>query len=348
MEVAVLELLERKKEERMKKKSELNLRTIHHQYLPASLPSPARPLPPLPLPLPPLPLPLPLPFSRFSGRGERGKAAQIEEEALFPSDSNNNIMPRKAVIITTSVSELSGAPTGTWLEEVAAPYYLFQGDNLDVVIASVKGGEVPVDEKSRGEGFFTAAAKRFDADPEATRKLKESVPVADLIESLSSKDDAENQIVLVFVAGGHGIVADFADPNLTKALEAAAASGKVVVAAVCHGVAALLPVKLPDGKLLLEGRSATCFSNEEEDAVDMTKKMPKELPSLEDAVKEICGEQGYSKAGEAWGVCVVAEGKVVTGQNPGSSTGTALAALAALGAGEATEGEGKKNGGACC
>lgn len=251
-------------------------------------------------------------------------------------------MPRKAVIIATSASSLSGEPTGTWLEEVAAPYYLFQGDGLDVVIASVKGGEVPVDAKSRGEGFYTDAAKRFDADPDATKKLKESVPVADLIGDSS-------EIALVFVAGGHGIVSDYADPNLTRALEAAAASG-TVVAAVCHGVAALLPVKSSDGKLLLEGRSATCFSNDEEDAVGMTSKMPADLPSLEDDVKKSCGDPGrYSKAAEPWGVCVVAEGKVVTGQNPASSAGTALAALAALGAGEAAEAEEKKkDGGACC
>lgn len=259
-------------------------------------------------------------------------------------------MPRKAVLIATSASSLSGEPTGTWLEEVAAPYYLLQGDGLDVAIASVKGGEVPVDAKSRGGDFYTSAAKRFDADPEATKKLKESVPVADLIEPLSSKE-----IALVFVAGGHGIVSDYNDEDLTRALEAAAASG-AVVAAVCHGVAALLPVKRAassDGKLLLEGRSATCFSNDEEDAVGMTSKMPADLPSLEDAVKKACGDPGrYSKAAEPWGVCVVAEGKVVTGQNPASSAGTALAALAALGAGEAAakaaaEG-GKKDGGACC
>ena len=263
-------------------------------------------------------------------------------------------MPR-AVIIATSASELSGAPTGTWLEEVAAPYYLFQGEDSidDVVIASVRGGEVPVDAKSRGEGFYSAAAKRFDADPEATRKLKESVPVTDLIESHSIRskeggEEGEDQVVLVFVAGGHGIVDDFDDPNLTRALEAAAASGKVVIAAVCHGVAALLPVKRPDGKLLLEGRSATCFSDAEEDAVGMTSKMPERLRSLEGAVKKACGdEQRFSKAAEDWGVCVVAEGKVVTGQNPASSTGTALAALAALGAGEAAEAEGEKKD-ACC
>ena len=267
-------------------------------------------------------------------------------------------MPRKAVIIATSASTLSGDPTGTWLEEVAAPYYVFQGDGLDVVIASVAGGEVPVDAKSRGEGFLTAAAKRFDADPEATKKLKESIPVADLIEPLSSssssskKEGEDSSIAVVFVAGGHGIVADYNDASLTRALEAAAASGSVVVASVCHGVAALLPVRRADGKPLLEGRSATCFSNEEEDAVGMTSKMPADLPSLEDAVKRACGDAGrYSKAAEAWGVCVVAEGKVVTGQNPASSTGTALAALAALGAGEAAEAEEggeKKDGGACC
>lgn len=267
--------------------------------------------------------------------------------ARRPLSTAAAIMPRKAVIIATSASTLSGEATGVWLEEVAAPYYIFKDDGLDVVIASVKGGEVPVDAKSRGEGFYTDAAKRFDADPDATKKLKESVPVADLVEGNSS------EIALVFVAGGHGIVSDYADPDLTRALEAAAASG-AVVAAVCHGVAALLPVKRvassDDGKLLLEGRSATCFSNEEEDAVGMTAKMPADLPSLEDAVKKACGDPGrYSKAAEPWGVCVVAEGKVVTGQNPASSAGTALAALAALGAGEAAEAEEKKkDGGACC
>ena len=268
-------------------------------------------------------------------------------------------MPRKAVIIATSASSLSGDPTGTWLEEVAAPYYLFQGDGLDVVIASPKGGEVPVDAKSRGEGFYSAAAKRFDGDAEATKKLKESVAVAGLLGALpgssfssspdESKDSDDDKIAVIFVSGGHGIVEDFDDADLTKFLAAAAATEKVVVAAVCHGVAALLPVKTPDGKPLLEGRSATGFSNEEEEAVSMAEKMPEKLRSLEDALKKACGdEQRYSKAAEAWGVCVVAEGRVVTGQNPGSSTGTALAALAALGAAGGGAQEGEKKEGACC
>ena len=246
---------------------------------------------------------------------------------------------RKAVIVATSASSLSGSPTGTWLEEVAAPYYLFQGDGLDVVIASPMGGEVPVDAKSRDGDFYTAAAKNFDADAEASNKLKESVPVADLLCPL-----AKGEIAVVFVSGGHGILADFDDANLTKFLEAAAAKGNVLISAVCHGVAALLPVKLPNGKLLLEGKAATCFSDVEEDAVGMTGKMPAEkLPSLEDGVKKACGDAGlYSKAAEPWGVCVVAEGKVVTGQNPASSAGTALAALAALGAGGEAVAEEKK------
>lgn len=288
-------------------------------------------------------------------------------------------MPRKAVIIATSADKLSDSLTGVWLEEVASPYYMFQGDGLDVVIASPKGGvrfffplvffplslsfslvlffspcflhlfpfqktkqntqPVPIDEKSRAGDFYTASAKKFDADAEATKKLRESVPVADLVDALlrSSKDekddDENNSIAVVFVAGGHGIVADYDDENLTRALDAAAASEKVVVAAVCHGVAALLPVKGGDGKPLLEGKPATCFTNEEEDAVGMTSKMPAKLPSLEDAVKRAAAREGlYSKAAEPWAVCVVAEGRLVTGQNPQSSTGTALAALAALAA----------------
>lgn len=222
----------------------------------------------------------------------------------------------KILVVSTSAAELAGHATGSWLEEIAAPYFVWQEAGHEVVIASVKGGKIPLDEASLSGDFLTDAAKRFQADSEATKALENSVPAT----SVSSIDE----YAAIFIPGGHGIAAD--GPNnavLQKLLVAFTDAGKVV-ASVCHGPEALTHVKLASGKWLVEGKKVTGFSNTEEEAVGKTAWVPF---LLEDQLKKEGGS--YSK-GDDWSEHVVTDGLLVTGQNPQSSHGVAKAVLDVL------------------
>jgi len=212
---------------------------------------------------------------------------------------------KKVVIISTSANALpSGTATGLWLEELASPYYLFKDAGFDVTVASVKGGEIPVDEASLQGDFLTPTAKKFQSDEAAIKQLKESVALASL----------EEQYDAYYLPGGHGAAVDFPDnETLQKLLGAAWDNGKIV-SSVCHGPIGLVNVKSPKtGKHIVEGKRVTGFSNTEEEAVGKTKEVP-EL--LEDGLKRAGGD--YSKKGD-WEPYAIADGKLILGQNPSSS-----------------------------
>lgn len=224
----------------------------------------------------------------------------------------------KVLLVATSHDKLGDTDqkTGAWLEEIAAPYYVFKGAGMDVTLASVKGGAIPLDDASMADPFYTADAKKFKEDSEAWSALCNSKPLADINPS---------DYAAVFVAGGHGIVYDGpASGDLSRVLSGIAAEGGVV-SAVCHGPAGLVGAKGPDGKPLVSGKKVTGFSNSEEEAVQKTNVVPW---LLADKLKELGGSY---ECGADWAVHVVTDGKLVTGQNPGSSEATAKAVLAALG-----------------
>lgn len=220
------------------------------------------------------------------------------------------------LIVSTSAGKLGDLTTGSWLEEIAAPYFEFKNAGYNVTIASISGGKVPMDEASLSGDFLTDAAKKFQGDSEAVKALENTVPASEI--SDISKYDA------IFIPGGHGIAADGPNnPMLQKLLVNFHESGKVI-SSVCHGPISLTHVKLPSGKWLLEGKKVTGFSNSEETAVDKKKYMPF---LIEDRLKE---EGGHYSKGDDWTEHVVTDGKLVTGQNPQSSEGVAKAVLAVL------------------
>jgi putative intracellular protease/amidase len=222
----------------------------------------------------------------------------------------------KILIIATSATDLNGLKTGSWLEEFAAPYYIWKEAGYDVVLGSTNGGKIPLDEASLSGDFLTEAAKKFQGDDEAVKLMENSVAAKDVTDT--------SEYAAIFIPGGHGISADGPDnPTLQKLLVDFYESGKVV-SSVCHGPIALTHVKLSDGKWLLHGKKATGFTNSEEEAVEKVKYMPF---SIEDRIKE----EGalYTKGGD-WSSHVVTDGKLITGQNPQSSEGVAKAVLEAL------------------
>jgi putative intracellular protease/amidase len=221
------------------------------------------------------------------------------------------------LMVLTSHDQLgnTGKKTGFWLEEFAAPYYVFHDAGATLTLASPKGGQPPLDPKSDEEGAQTEATKRFKQDPAAQQALASTVALS----SISVADyDA------VFYPGGHGPLWDLAeDPTSIALLEAAYAAGKPV-AAVCHAPGVLRHVKAPDGRLLVEGKAVAGFTNTEEEAVQLTDIVPF---LVEDMLKE--GGGNYSK-GADWQPYVVTAGNLITGQNPASSEPAAVELLKML------------------
>ncbi|NML18901.1 type 1 glutamine amidotransferase domain-containing protein [Azohydromonas caseinilytica] len=223
----------------------------------------------------------------------------------------------RILMVLTSHDQLgdTGKKTGFWLEEFAAPYYVFKDAGADITLASPKGGQPPLDPKSDEPDAQTEATERWRRDAEGQAALASTKPLA----SVSARDfDA------VFFPGGHGPLWDLAQSRDSAALiEAFLAAGKPV-AAVCHAPGVLRNVKAPDGTPVVRGKHVTGFANSEEEAVGLTQVVPF---LVEDMLKEAGAH--YSK-GADWQSNVETDGLLVTGQNPASSEEGARALLALL------------------
>ena len=221
-------------------------------------------------------------------------------------------------MILTSHDQLgdTGKKTGFWLEEFAAPYYVFRDAGATITLASPKGGQPPLDPKSDAPDAQTPATERFKADTEANAQLAATHKLSEI--DITAYDG-------VFYPGGHGPMWDLANDSDSIALIQEALAAEKPVAAVCHAPAALKNVKNADGTPLVKGKTVTGFSNSEEDAVGLSDIVPF---LLEDTLKEQGGE--YSR-GDDWAVHVVEDGLLITGQNPASSEEAAKRLLAKLG-----------------
>ncbi|PWV56855.1 type 1 glutamine amidotransferase domain-containing protein [Chitinophaga sp. S165] len=212
----------------------------------------------------------------------------------------------KVLFVVTSHDELgnTGKKTGLWIEEFAAPYYKFHDLGKEIVIASPKGGQAPIDPKSDLPENQTEATKRYYSDKETQGKLSNTV----LLSSVSESD-----FDTVFYPGGHGPMWDLPDnKDSIKLIESFYNNGKPV-ALVCHAPVALKNVKTPDGEWLVKGKKVAAFTNSEEEAVELTTVVPFLL-------EDMLIERGANfQKGENWKPFVTQEGLLITGQNPASS-----------------------------
>ncbi|OAT20751.1 ThiJ/PfpI family protein [Buttiauxella noackiae ATCC 51607] len=213
----------------------------------------------------------------------------------------------KILMVLTSHNQLgnTGKPTGFWLEEFAAPYYVFHDAGLKITLASPKGGQPPLDPKSDEPDAQTDDTRRFRSDSAAQELLANT----EKLENIHADDyDA------VFYPGGHGPLWDLAeDPHSIKLIEQFWAAGKPV-AAVCHAPGVLRKVTKPDGSPLVKGKRVTGFTNSEEEGVGLTAIVPF---LVEDELKKA---GGLFERTDDWGEYAVVDGHLVTGQNPASST----------------------------
>jgi putative intracellular protease/amidase len=222
------------------------------------------------------------------------------------------------LIVLTSHAELgtTGRKTGFWLDELAAPYYLFRDAGATVTLASPKGGQPPIDPTSDEEGTQSATTLRFKADASAQAALAATLP----LRSMNAM-----QFDAVFYPGGHGPLWDLAnDQDSIRLIETMLREGKPV-AAVCHAPAVLRDVRHPDGRSILDGKAVTGFTNSEESAAGLLDAVPF---LVEDMLREKGGM--FSRRGD-WRAHVVSDGLLITGQNPSSAGPAARVLLELLG-----------------
>jgi putative intracellular protease/amidase len=222
----------------------------------------------------------------------------------------------KILMVLTSHDQLgnTGRKTGFWLEEFAAPYFVFRDAGVELTLASPKGGQPPIDPKSDSPEGQTEAMLRFKQDAEAQKQLSETVKLRYL-----KSEDFDS----IFYVGGHGPMWDLTeDLDSIALIESFYDSGKPV-AAVCHAPGVLHRV-MYQGEPLVKGKRVTGFTNGEEAAVNLTHVVPF---LVEDELKRIGGL--YEKAAD-WESFAIVDGRLVTGQNPASSTAAAKALIGVL------------------
>ena len=224
----------------------------------------------------------------------------------------------KILVVLTSHDQLgnTGLKTGIWLEEFAAPYFVFRDAGVELTLASPKGGQPPVDPKSDSPDNQTPAMARYKQDAAAQRAFSQTGKLADM--------KAEG-FDTVFYPGGHGPMWDLAESPVSIALlESFYNSGKPI-ALVCHSPGVLRHVTY-QGAPLVKGKHVAGFTNGEEEVMQLTKVVPflveDELLRLGAIFEKVANWQPFS----------ITDGRLITGQNPASSTSTAQALMKVLGA----------------
>ncbi|MFT4225057.1 type 1 glutamine amidotransferase domain-containing protein [Micropruina sp.] len=218
----------------------------------------------------------------------------------------------RVLLVLTSHDDLGGIrKTGFYIDEAAEPWQVFTAAGYTVDFASVQGGVPPQDGRRIGD----PVQDEFLNDPQVARLLAHTPALADV--------DAAGYDA-VFYVGGHGTMWDFpTSPDVARVGREVYQSGGVV-AAVCHGPAALLNLTLADGTHLVDGRRVTGFSNAEEEAVGLTEVVPFLL------AEEMSARGATHVAAPNFTENVVVDGRLVTGQNPQSAAGAAREVVAVL------------------
>jgi putative intracellular protease/amidase len=223
----------------------------------------------------------------------------------------------KILMVLTSHDQLgnTGSKTGFWLEEFAAPYFVCMDAGVELTLASPKGGQPPLDPKSDLPENQTPAMTRFKKDPAALKALASTVKLADV-----KAEDFDT----VFYPGGHGPMWDLAEsPESIALLEAFYNCGKPI-ALDCHSPGVLRHVTY-QGAPLVKGKHVTGFTNGEEEEMQLTKVVPF---LVEDELMRLGAI--FEKMAD-WKPFFVIDGRLITGQNPASSTVTAQALMKFLG-----------------
>ncbi|STO09520.1 type 1 glutamine amidotransferase domain-containing protein [Exiguobacterium aurantiacum] len=207
-------------------------------------------------------------------------------------------MSKHVLIVSTSADKLeNGHDTGLWLEEFAAPYLQFEKQGYKVTVASIEGGDVPIDANSLEDGLS-----------------QDVLNTQDLLKNTARLDQvADDTYDAVFLPGGHGTVVDFPNSETLQRVVRDVYENGNVVAAVCHGPIGLVNVKLSNGEPLVKDKQVTGFTDAEEREMQLDSAVPF---LLETALRE---KGGNFDGADNWAVNVAVDERLVTGQNPQSS-----------------------------
>ncbi len=231
-----------------------------------------------------------------------------------------NLVGKRALVITTSHDTLgeTGKPTGVYASEMTWPYYEFLDANMQVDVASIKGGPIPIEPVSLQWPLAMSADKRYLADPDLQEKVQNSLKIDDV--DFTHYD-------LIYMAGGWGAAYDLgASEVLGHKLSEAYAAG-AVLGSVCHGALGFLKATDADGEPLLKGRHATGVSDKQvrELGITHTPQHPEtELRKL-GAIYE-----SNTAFRDMFANLTVVDGRIVTGQNQNAGSETAQKMMAVL------------------
>jgi putative intracellular protease/amidase len=224
---------------------------------------------------------------------------------------------KRALVITTShdvlapVGETEGDPTGVAISEMTHPYYTFLDGGMDVDLASIKGGQIPIDPMTMNRVVKTTEDERFLNDSIAMSKAKHAIPIADV--DIRAYD-------IVFISGGWGASYDLAQsPVLGEMVSDAYYGDKdAIIGGVCHGVLGLVNARATDGSLLVAGRRMTGVTDKQikELGIEVTPKHPETELRKAGAIFE---SQSAFRDMFATHVTVDDERRFVTGQNQNSA-----------------------------
>ena len=217
------------------------------------------------------------------------------------------------VVTSNNVKGATGIPTGFWLSELTHPLEKICAAGFEYSLASIKGGKPPIDGDSLD--FNDPINKKFWDDADFQAKLANTINLDD---ANAADFDA------IFFAGGHGVMWDFPDSAAIDKVTREIYERGGVVSAVCHGPAALVNVKLSDGKFLVDGKNLTAFTNAEEEAVQATDIVPFLLES------KLIEHGAKHHAAANWSNHIEVDGRLVTGQNPTSAAGVGAAVVKLL------------------
>ncbi len=227
---------------------------------------------------------------------------------------------KKALVITTSqdTRTQSGKATGVFASEMTVPYYEFLDAKMQVDVASIKGGEVPIEAQSVKWPVATDADKRFLTDPDFQRKVKQSLKIDDV--DFTAYD-------IVYMAGGWGAAYDLGYSETLGQKTSEAYANGAVLGGVCHGVLGLLKTKDVDGSPLLEGLNVTGVTDKQIRELRIT-----ETPQHPETELRRAGAIFHSNQKRRDGLAnlTIVDGRVVTGQNQNAGAETAQKMLALL------------------
>lgn len=218
------------------------------------------------------------------------------------------------MIIATSNYKLDNSTntTGVWLEDLAAPYFIFKDSGEHITFASPKGGQIPLDVSSQSEKYITDNTKRFRRNDQAMYLFSHSLPLNEI-----NAEDFD----LVFFSGGYGAMYDFNDNVSLRSLLSDFYYQNKPIGLVGHAIVALLKFSLNTADSFVKGRRLTAFSNSEEASIGLVEKPPFLLETKLRSLGAL-----YSN-GPDFKNNVVIDGSIITGQNPASSVETAKQTL---------------------